>query len=79
MTIYGKTDIKKTLFGDLEKGDVFFFVNDYKKNCLDLKMWMRCGHTTELDAVNLETGICYGFDADLPVEVVDATLNVKPT
>lgn len=77
MIIYGKMDIHKTLFKDLKKGDVFFFYKDYQNDALDLKLYMRCGHTDELSAVNLTTGICYGFDSDLPVEIVDATLNIK--
>lgn len=77
MTIFGKMDIHKTLFKDLEKGDVFFFYSDYQNDILNLRIYMRCGHTDELSAVNLGTGICYIFDADLPVEIVDATLNIK--
>ncbi len=32
MIVYGKSDIHKTLFKDLKKGDVFFFYKDYKKD-----------------------------------------------
>ena len=38
---------------------------------------MRCGHRDENSAVNLSTGICYGFDENKPVEIVEATINIK--
>lgn len=77
MTIYGKADIHKTLFKDLKKGDVFFFYKDYKKDFTDWQIYMRCGHNNENSAVNLSTGICYGFDVNEPVEIVEATINIK--
>ena len=76
MEIYGKSQILKTLFKDLKKGEVFFFYKDYKKDFSDWQIYMRCGHTNEYTAVNLETGICYSFDKNEPVEIVSATISI---
>ena len=76
MKVYGKADIHSVLYKDLEKGDVFIFLKDCK-DLVGRKVYMRCGHTSENSAVNLETGICYSFDDGEPVEIVDATLNIK--
>lgn len=77
MQIYGKTNIHLTIYKDLKKGDVFYFLKDYKEFLGQKKIYMRCGHTSENSAVNLETGICYVFDDNEPVEIVEATLNIK--
>lgn len=74
--VYGKADIHLTMYKDLKKGDVFYFLKDCK-DFMRQKIYMRCGHTSENSAVNLETGICYGFDDNEPVEIVEATLNIK--
>lgn len=76
MQIYGKADLHSTMYKDLKKGDVFYFLKDCKE-FLGQKIYMRCGHTSENSAVNLETGICYVFDDNEPVEIVEATLNIK--
>lgn len=80
MNIYGKTEIKPTFFKDLKGGEVFYFLKDCKDiKDIKVKIYMRCGHTqSDKSAVNLETGICYGFDDYEPVEVLDATMNIKP-
>lgn len=79
MKILGKTEIKTTLFKDLKDGDVFYFLKDCKDiKDIKVKIYMRCGHTqSDKSAVNLESGICYGFDDYEPVEVLDATMNIK--
>lgn len=77
MEICGKSNIKKKIFKDLKQGDVFYFIEDYSTDFSKINVYMRCGHTDENDAVNLETGVCYTFKEDLPVELLDTTLNVK--
>lgn len=78
MIIYGRSNIHTTTFKDLKHGDVFYFLKD----CNDVsnqKIYMRCGHTaSDLSAVNLDTGICYGFGKDELVEILDAAITVKP-
>ena len=60
MNITGKTNIAVTRFNELKRGDVFYFISEFKPN--DIKIYMRCGHTSaDLEAVNLETGSCYSF------------------
>lgn len=77
MEVYGKSQIHKTLFKNLKKGEVFVSYKDYEKSSSDLQVYMRCGHSQEYAAVNLETGICYGFDENEPVEIVDGTITIK--
>lgn len=77
MDIYGKNNIKKKIFKDLNKGDVFYFTEDYCTDFTKTKIYMRCGHTDEYAAVNLETGICYTFKKDLPVEILHTVLNIR--
>lgn len=77
MTIYGRSDIHTTTFKDLKQGDVFYTLKDCR-DVANLKIYMRCGHTSsDLSAVNLDTGICYGLDKDEPVEILDITMTVK--
>ena len=77
MEVYGKSQIHKTLFKDLKRGEVFLFYKDYEKNASDLRIYMRCGHSDEYSAVNLETGICYNFDKNEPVEIVNGAITIK--
>lgn len=76
MTIYGRSNIHKTLFKNLKKGEVFFLYKDYK-DFTDWKVYMRCGYTDESSAVDLSTGICYNFDNDEHVEIVDASMIIN--
>lgn len=77
MIIYGRMDIHTTTFKDLKNGDIFYILKD-SKDLGNQKIYMRCGHTSsDLSAVNLDTGICYGFDKDEPVEIVDAVMTIK--
>ena len=76
MKIYGKTNIKPLLFEDLKKGQVFYLL-DKSQDSLNRHIYMRCGHTTELAAVNLETGICYGFEKNEPVKILDVILQIE--
>ena len=67
-----------TTFKDLKQGDVFYFLKDCN-DVVNQKIYMRCGHTSsDLSAVNLDTGTCYGFDKDELVEILDAAITVKP-
>ena len=78
MTIYGRSDIHTTTFKDLKQGDVFYLLKDCN-DVVNQKIYMRCGHTSsDLSAVNLDTGTCYGFDKDELVEILDAAITVKP-
>ena len=83
MRIHGVTNIKITTFNDLKKGDIFYFLKDAKEitditNLNNQKIYMRCGHgQNDKDAVNLATGICYGFTDNEPVEILNATLNIE--
>ena len=81
LKIMGLTGIRTTTFKDLKNGDVFFFIKDFVNGGLnqDSHVYMRCGHTgTDKSAVNLKTGICYCFDDKEPVELLEATVNLKP-
>lgn len=75
MKIYGKQNIRIITFEDLEKGDVFYFSSDNDKD--EKRVYMRCGHTSELVAVNLETGICYSFDANQAVVKLDGEFHIN--
>lgn len=76
MNILGKVEIKPTYFKDIKGGDVFYFLKDYK-DIIDIKLniYMKCLGDR---AVNLETGILYSFDDYEAVEILDATMNIKP-
>ena len=76
MEVFGKSALDSNLcFKDLVKGDVFYFLSEWGKNT-DKKIYMRCGHTSELVAVNLETGISYNFIGDEPVAKVMGTFKI---
>lgn len=81
MKVMGLSGIRTMVFKDLKCGDVFFFIKDYVDGGLsqDSHVYMRCGHTgTDKSAVNLKTGICYKFEDKEPVELLEATVNIKP-
>ena len=76
MKVEGKGNIPTTRFKDLEKGEVFFLSNDNKS---DKQIFMKCAHTSELAAVNLETGTCYNYYGDESVVVVCGEFTIKHT
>lgn len=75
MRVYGKPNIKIDTFKDLEKGEVFYFLSDSDKD--NKRVYMRCGHTSELCAVNLETGTCHNFNGNETIKVMDGSFNIS--
>lgn len=82
MDIYGKFDVynKHKKFKDLDFGDVFYFIDDSLNNYSNLRVYMRGGYThMDKTAINLENGIMYSFDDNLPVKVLSADLHIEKT
>lgn len=78
MKVYGKSDIKTKYFKDLKFGDVFSFIKDIDSQNYNTKIYIRGGHTTnDKTALNLETGIMYGFDNSEPVILLNSTLKIE--
>lgn len=76
MKILGKGTISTLRFKDLKLGDVFYFISE--KSNEDVQVYIRCGHkSNDKIAINLETGIIYCFDNNLPVCVLDCYLKIK--
>lgn len=78
MQIKGKMNIQNLKFKDLKRGDTFYFLDKISSDPLTQRIFMKldCPGLENM-GVDLETGICQGFDEDRPARKVDAILKIE--